>query len=57
MRIPKEYQFTDVTDVHILREGDSLVIKPAKKTWVSLAEVNIADADFLLKRVDVIEEP
>lgn len=56
LRIPKEYQFTDVTDVHIFREGDSLVIKSAKRTWLSLAEVNIADADFLLKRVDVVEE-
>lgn len=56
MRTPKKYQFTDVTEVHIFREGDSLVIKPAKGTWLSLTKVNIADADFLIKRADVIEE-
>lgn len=56
LRIPKEYQFADVTDVHIFREGDSLVIKSVKRTWLSLAEVDIADSDFLLKRVDVVEE-
>lgn len=55
-RIPEEYQFTDVTEVYIFREGDSLVIKPAKRTWLSLAKLDIADADFLLERVDVVDD-
>lgn len=54
--IPKEYEFTDVTEVHIFREGDALFIKPAKKTWSSLAEFDIVDADFLLDRVDVVDD-
>lgn len=53
--IPKEYEFTDVTEVHIFREGDALHIKPAKKTWPSLA-ADMADKDFLVERVDIIDE-
>ena len=54
--IPKEYEFTDITEVHIFREGDALFIKLAKKTWSSLAEFDLAYADFLVDRVDVIDD-
>jgi len=57
LRIPKEYQFTDVMEVHIFREGESVIIKPAKKTWLSLSAAVNPDSDFMLERVDVIEDP
>jgi antitoxin VapB len=56
VRIPKELEFEGVAEVEISREGDALVLRPARKTWTSFAEAPMADADFLLDRADVVED-
>lgn len=56
VRIPKEFEFEGVAEVEISREGDALVLRPARKTWTSFADVPLADADFLADRADVIGE-
>ena len=33
VRIPKAYQFQGVSEVLIRKEGDTLIIVPARKTW------------------------
>lgn len=56
VRIPKELEFEGVAEVEISREGDALILRPARKTWTSFADAPLADADFLADRADVIEE-
>ncbi len=56
VRIPKEFEFEGVAEVEISREGDALVLRPARKTWTSFANAPLADADFLLDRADVVED-
>ena len=56
VRIPKELEFEGVAEVEITREGDALVLRPARKTWPSFADVPMADSDFLTERHDVIED-
>ncbi|RUO35443.1 type II toxin-antitoxin system VapB family antitoxin [Aliidiomarina sanyensis] len=56
VRIPKEFEFEGVSEVEITREGDALVLRPARKTWTSFARVEKADPDFLIEREDVIED-
>ncbi len=56
VRIPKELEFEGVAEVEISREGDALVLRPARKTWTSFADAPMADADFLLDRADVVED-
>lgn len=56
VRIPKELEFEGVAEVEITREGDSLILRPARKTWSSFSEVALADADFLGERSDVVED-
>lgn len=56
VRIPKEFEFEGVAEVEISREGDALVLRPARKTWTSFADAPFADADFLLDRTDVVED-
>lgn len=56
VRIPKELEFEGVAEVEISREGDALVLRPARKTWTSFADAPMADADFLLDRTDVVED-
>ncbi len=56
VRLPKDFEFEGVTEVTITKEGESLVLTPVRKSWLSLNEVEKADEDFLLERVDVVDE-
>lgn len=56
VRIPKDLAFEGISEVEITREGDALVLRPTRKTWSSFADTDIADPDFLIERVDVVED-
>lgn len=56
VRLPKEFEFEGVSEVEITREGDALVLRPAHKSWLSFADVEPADDDFLAERSDVVVE-
>jgi len=55
VRLPKEFEFEGVTEVSIVKEGESIILTPKRKSWSSFADVDHAD-DFLIERPDVIEE-
>jgi antitoxin VapB len=55
IRIPKDMQYEGVTELEIRREGDTLVLRPARPNWSSFAHEPLADADFLSERSVVIE--
>lgn len=54
VRLPKEFEFEGVSELEISREGDTLILRPARKSWTSFATVDKAYADFLLERPEVI---
>ena len=57
VRIPKAYQFEGVDEVILRREGDALIVIPARKSWTSFAdEVPRADDDFMAERPDLMDE-
>ena len=56
VRLPKDFEFEGVSEVEITREGEAVILRPARKTWTSLAECEKADPDFLAERPDIIEE-
>ena len=56
IRIPKDMQFSDISELEIMREGDTLILRPVRPDWLSFAEVEKADDDFLLERPDVIAD-
>jgi len=56
VRLPKEFEFKGVAEVEIRRDGESLILTPKRKSWVSFADVDKADDDFLAERQDVLEE-
>lgn len=56
VRLPKEFEFEGVSEVEISREGDALILRPARKSWTSFAMIDKADADFLLERPEIIED-
>ena len=54
--MPKEFEFEGVSEVEITKDGESLILTPKRKTWISLASVAKADSDFLLERRELLEE-
>jgi antitoxin VapB len=44
-----------VTELEIRREGDTLLLRPVRPTWLSFAGEPHADADFLVERPAVVE--
>lgn len=56
VRLPRGYEFEGVSEVEVTREGDAVILRPARKTWMSFAEADKADSDFLCERPDIVEE-
>jgi len=56
VRLPKEFEFDGVTEVEITQDGESLILTPKRKSWVSFASVEKADDDFLADRQEIMEE-
>jgi antitoxin VapB len=56
IRLPKDFEFEGVTEVIISKDGDSIVLTPKRKSWVSFANSDKADDDFMKERGDIIEE-
>ena len=55
VRIPKAFQFKGIGEVVIRKEGDTLVLAPARKTWRSYAsEAPSIDDDFMAARPDLL---
>jgi len=56
IRIPREFEFKGVSELEILKEGDSLILRPVRPSWTSLLDEPKTDADFLQERPAVIDE-
>ena len=56
IRIPKDMEFSDIGELEIIREGDTLILRPVRPDWLSFTEVETADDDFLLERPDVVTD-
>ena len=48
--------FEGVSELEIVREGDSIILRPARPTWGSFAGLEKADPDFLAEREDVVSD-
>lgn len=57
IRIPRDMDFEGVSELEIIKEGDTIILKPVRPNWGSLkTEVEKADPEFLVEREDVIED-
>lgn len=55
VRIPKAFQFDGVEEVILRKDGDALVVLPARKTWESMPDdVPPAEESFLADRPDLM---
>ena len=55
VRIPKPFQFVGTDEVVMRRQGNAVIITPKRKSWASFADVDKADADFMVSRPDLME--
>jgi len=56
VRLPKEFEFKNTSEVEVVRDGESIILTPKRKSWTSFAKVDAADCDYLADRSDVIED-
>ena len=56
IRLPKDFEFSGVTELTIEKQGDAIVLRPVRPTWISFANEPGVDSDFLTERPDLIEE-
>jgi antitoxin VapB len=56
VRIPREFEFKGISELEILKEGDSLILRPVRPSWRSLLDEPKAYPDFLKDRMDIIDE-
>ncbi len=54
VRIPKAFAFSGIDEVSIRKEGDTLIITPARKNWVSFTALPKADDDFMQERPELL---
>jgi antitoxin VapB len=55
IRIPKDLEFQGVLELEIKKEGETLILRPARPSWTSLEVEQKSDSDFLKDREDVVE--
>jgi len=56
VRLPKDFEFSGVNEVVIRKEGNSLIITPARKGWLSLADQPPADENFMVDRPQIFDD-
>ncbi|PRD16575.1 type II toxin-antitoxin system VapB family antitoxin [Pantoea coffeiphila] len=54
--LPRDLDFEGVSELEIIREGDSIILRPIGPSWSSFAQLEKADADFLTERGDVVDD-
>ncbi len=56
VRLPKDMEYQGISELEIVKEGDTLILRPMRPSWLSLTELPKADEDFLRERTDVIAD-
>ena len=47
IRLPRDLDFDGVSELEIVREGDSIILRPVRPTWGSFAQLDRAAPDFM----------
>ena len=56
IRLPRDLDFDGVSELEIVREGDSIILRPVRPTWGSFAQLEKADADFMAEREEIVSD-
>lgn len=56
IRLPRDLDFDGVSELEIVREGDSIILRPVRPTWSSFVQLDRADPEFMAEREDVVSD-
>ncbi|MFV8760559.1 type II toxin-antitoxin system VapB family antitoxin [Yersinia enterocolitica] len=56
IRLSCDLDFYGVSEQKIVREGDSIILRPVRPTWASFTQLEKADPDFMTEREDVVND-
>lgn len=56
IRLPKNMEFNGLSELEIVKEGDTIILRPTRPSWHSLLNCESADSDFLSDRSDVMSD-
>lgn len=56
VRLPKDMEYQGISELEIVKEGDTLILRPTRPSWTSLADLDKADDDFLTERTEVVTD-
>ncbi|WP_406853919.1 type II toxin-antitoxin system VapB family antitoxin [Salmonella enterica] len=54
--MPRDLDFERVRELEIVREGDSIILRPVQPNWGSFAQLEKADLDFMAERENVVSD-
>ncbi|EAR5684115.1 AbrB/MazE/SpoVT family DNA-binding domain-containing protein [Salmonella enterica] len=56
MRLSRDLDFEGVSEQEIVREGNSIILRPVRPTWGSFAQLEKADPDFMAERENIVTD-
>lgn len=56
VRLPKDMEFQNVSELEVIRQGNSIILRPVRPSWTSFAEHPKAADDFLQDRPAIITD-
>ncbi|EOB4762440.1 type II toxin-antitoxin system VapB family antitoxin [Escherichia coli] len=56
IRLPRDLDFEGVSELEIIREGDSIILRPVRPTWSSFLKLEKADPDFMAEREVIVSD-
>lgn len=56
IRFPADMSYEGVGELEITRNGDIITLRPVRPSWLSLAELPKADADFMQERQGIVSD-
>lgn len=56
IRFPTDMAYEGVGELEISRSGDTITLRPVRPSWLSLAELALADEDFLQDRPTIVDD-
>ncbi|EKI8848454.1 AbrB/MazE/SpoVT family DNA-binding domain-containing protein [Salmonella enterica] len=56
IRLPRDLDFDGVNELEIFREGDTIILRPARPSWGSFRYEEKANPDFLTEREDIVSD-
>ena len=56
VRLPREFEFEGIKEVIVKKEGDNILLIPARKSWASFTDLPLADDDFMSSRPALMDD-